>query len=107
LPAKTPGERARVPSISSSQPTIGTTGQKAHVGGAALVAERWVALGCDAGRVYLLDREYGLTIWVYDTGGSIRCTPTVIGDRLLVPSMDGQLYCFGEDGSNVEPADIA
>ena len=28
LPVKNPGERARVTSISSSQPAIGTTGQK-------------------------------------------------------------------------------
>jgi outer membrane protein assembly factor BamB/orotate phosphoribosyltransferase len=68
-----------------------------HVGGAVLVAEKWVAIGCDAGTVYLLDREHGLPIWTYDTGGSIRSTPSIVGNRLLVPSTDSRLYCFGED----------
>jgi outer membrane protein assembly factor BamB/orotate phosphoribosyltransferase len=68
-----------------------------HVGGAALVAEKWIAIGCDAGTVYLLDREHGLVIWTYNTGGSIRSTPAIVGDRLLVPSTDSRLYCFGED----------
>jgi len=68
-----------------------------HVGGAALVAERWIAIGCDAGTVYLLDREHGLPLWTYDTGGSIRSTPAIVGDRFLVPSTDSRLYCFGKD----------
>jgi len=66
-----------------------------HTGGATLVAGKWIALGCDAGTVYLLDRENGFTVWSYNTAGSIRSTPAVAGDRLLTPSSDGRLYCFG------------
>jgi len=43
-----------------------------HVGGAALVAELWSAIGRDAGKVDLLDRESVQTVWTFDTGGSIR-----------------------------------
>jgi outer membrane protein assembly factor BamB/orotate phosphoribosyltransferase len=74
-----------------------TTLRAPHVGGVALVADKWIALGCDAGTVYLLDREQGLPVWTYHTGGSIRSTPAVIDNRLLVPSTDGKLYCFAKD----------
>jgi outer membrane protein assembly factor BamB len=46
-----------------------------HVGGAALIGRRWIAIGCDAGQVYLLDRKSGLPIWTFETSGSIRSTP--------------------------------
>jgi outer membrane protein assembly factor BamB/orotate phosphoribosyltransferase len=68
-----------------------------HVGGAALIGRRWIAIGCDAGQVYLLDRKSGLPIWTFETSGSIRSTPAVFGDRFLVASTDSWLYCFGEN----------
>jgi outer membrane protein assembly factor BamB len=71
-----------------------------HVGGAALLEDRWIAIGCDAGTVYLLDRENGLLVWTYQTAGSIRTTPAVLGDRFLVPCTDSRLYCFGRQAAS-------
>jgi outer membrane protein assembly factor BamB/orotate phosphoribosyltransferase len=68
-----------------------------HLGGAAFVSGRWIAIGCDAGIVYLLDSKNGLLVWSFETGGSIRSTPAVFQDKFLVPSTDGRLYCFGEN----------
>lgn len=45
-------------------------------------------------KVYALDAATGRQLWTFFCDGPIRFAPTVDGDRLLVVSDDGHLYCL-------------
>ncbi len=45
-------------------------------------------------KVYALDAATGAQLWTYFCDGPIRFAPAVCGDRLLVVSDDGYLYCL-------------
>jgi eukaryotic-like serine/threonine-protein kinase len=36
----------------------------------------------------------GQGLWTYKTNGEIKCSPVIVGDRVLIGSYDGSLYCF-------------
>ena len=76
----------------------------AIVGGAALVAERFVAVGAAGGAISLFDVRDGSLVWGYQTDGPIRTTPGIGGDLLLVPSGDGRLYAFSTQPLAEDPA---
>ena len=61
--------------------------------------------------VHCLDARTGHTLWRSVTGGPIRSSPAVAGDRLLIGSDDGYLYAFDlRDGRRLwryRPAPIA
>jgi len=51
-------------------------------------------------KVYCLDAATGQERWTYFTEGPVRLAPTVAGERLLVGSDDGFLYCLdARDGA--------
>ncbi|NIM61821.1 MAG: PQQ-binding-like beta-propeller repeat protein, partial [Acidobacteria bacterium] len=37
--------------------------------------------------------------WRFDTGSGVMATPAVADGRLVIGTVDGQLYCFGTTGS--------
>ncbi|MCD6352319.1 MAG: PQQ-binding-like beta-propeller repeat protein [Armatimonadetes bacterium] len=50
-------------------------------------------------KVYALDLATGDQRWVFFTGAPVRFAPTLAGDRVLVASDDGWLYCLAaQDG---------
>ncbi|MHC4627745.1 MAG: PQQ-binding-like beta-propeller repeat protein, partial [Planctomycetota bacterium] len=48
-------------------------------------------------KVCALDAATGMERWSFFTGGPIRLAPTVSGNRVLVGSDDGFVYCLGAD----------
>ncbi|RLF56239.1 MAG: hypothetical protein DRN27_09775, partial [Thermoplasmata archaeon] len=48
-------------------------------------------------KIYCLEAENGDLIWSYLTGGSVESSPSVYNGRLFVGSMDGFVYCFGNN----------
>jgi outer membrane protein assembly factor BamB len=44
--------------------------------------------------LYCLDAESGRELWRFKTGGAITATPSIIGDLLLIGSMDHNLYAI-------------
>ena len=46
--------------------------------------------------------DSGEVAWQFDTGSSIAASPSIARGRLLVGTLDGQLYCFG--AGKPEPA---
>ncbi|MEE3001232.1 MAG: PQQ-binding-like beta-propeller repeat protein [Planctomycetota bacterium] len=59
-------------------------------------------------KVYAIDRQSGLVQWTFYTEGPIRFSPWLEGDRLLVGSDDGRIYCLdartGEEVWSRRPA---
>lgn len=52
-------------------------------------------------KVYALDAATGKQRWAFFTGGPVRLAPTVSGNRVLVGSDDGFVYCLGAGDGKV------
>ncbi|HEC03162.1 MAG TPA: hypothetical protein ENI81_06450, partial [Phycisphaerales bacterium] len=52
-------------------------------------------------KVYALDAATGKQRWAFFTGGPVRLAPTVSGNRVLVGSDDGFVYCLGDGDGKV------
>jgi outer membrane protein assembly factor BamB len=52
-------------------------------------------------KVYALDAATGKESWAFFTGGPVRLAPTVSGNRVLVGSDDGFVYCLGAGDGKV------
>jgi outer membrane protein assembly factor BamB len=68
-------------------------------------------LAADGGRIYAatgfglvvaLDPETGKKLWERSVGSPVRASPTAVGERVFVVTMDGQTYCLsGSDGTEL------
>ncbi len=52
-------------------------------------------------KVTALDLRTNKTLWTFFTEGPVRFAPAVCGDRLLVASDDGHLYCLSTDAGQL------
>jgi hypothetical protein len=59
-----------------------------------LVAEGAVYLGARDGVFYAVSADDGKLLWKFPTGGPIRCTAALAGDRVLFASDDMHAYCL-------------
>jgi outer membrane protein assembly factor BamB len=77
------------------------------------VAGDRVYTGADDGNIYCINADTGVQIWKKYAGGlqvatlfssmvQIRSSPIVVGNRLYVGAMDGNLYCLRTSDGNVE-----
>jgi eukaryotic-like serine/threonine-protein kinase len=51
-----------------------------------------VYVGTERGTVYALDRQSGAVVWKATLGNAVRMAPTVMGERLVVESLDNSIY---------------
>ena len=51
-----------------------------------------VYVGSERGTVYALDRQGGAVVWKATLGNAVRMAPAVIGERLVVESLDNYIY---------------
>lgn len=58
--------------------------------------ELFLVEGCYDGCVYTLDAERGDIHWRYDTGGQVKCSPTVdqVTGRVYIGSHSHMVYCL-------------
>ena len=56
-----------------------------------------IVVGCDDGRLYMLDLKSGDEIWNYEVGQPVAGSPAVIDGLVLVGSDDGYVYAFGAE----------
>ena len=52
-----------------------------------------VYVGDLSGVLHAVNAQDGKSLWTLRTGAEIKSSPVVVGDRLLVGSYDGNLYC--------------
>jgi outer membrane protein assembly factor BamB len=71
---------------------------EAHLGGrtsaCTIGGGRVFSASVDQHRVVALDEKDGRTVWDYTVGGRVDTPPTVDGDRVLLGSADGWVYCL-------------
>src|SRR5262249_62326640 len=53
-----------------------------------------VFVGDLSGVFHAVDAATGKGVWSYKTDGEIKSSPVMVGDRVLIGSYDGALYCF-------------
>jgi outer membrane protein assembly factor BamB len=53
-----------------------------------------IFVGANSEIFYALDATSGLPRWAYRTGGDIKATAALAGDRVFITSWDGSLYAF-------------
>ncbi len=70
--------------------------------GKAVAYDDTIIAGSLDGRIYALDAESGESKWEYETGGSIRGDPALIGDLAIFGSDDGRVYAV--NASNLQIA---
>jgi len=85
----------------SSSPSIGRKAQIAWTFepqrsqpfySSAAVTDKLVIVGGRDKLVHALDRAKGKEVWTFPTKGRIDSSPVVVGDRVFVGSLDGNLY---------------
>ncbi len=65
---------------------------------APLVTSDTVYVGDEDGFVHAIDRKTGKKRWVFETLGEIAGGATLVGENILVPSHDANLYCLTPKG---------
>src|SRR5215471_21842268 len=58
------------------------------------VHEGVVYIGDSSGLLHAVRASDGKGLWTFKTEGEIRSSPVVAGDRVLIGSYDGSLYCL-------------
>ena len=53
-----------------------------------------VYIGDLGGWINALNASTGQKLWAYKTGGEIKSSPVVVGDRVLIGSYDQTLHCL-------------
>jgi len=62
--------------------------------GKAVAYDDTIMIGSLDGRIYALDAESGESKWEYETGGSVRGDPALIGDLAIFGSDNGRVYAI-------------
>jgi outer membrane protein assembly factor BamB len=60
-----------------------------------------VYIGDLAGLLHAVNAPDGKRLWTFKTGGEIRSSPVVVGDRVLIGSYDEYLYCLSTRNGSV------
>jgi len=60
-----------------------------------VVVDQRAWVGSSGGDVLALDLETGQPSWKFETGSSITASPSIADGRLVIGTLDGELYCFG------------
>jgi outer membrane protein assembly factor BamB len=81
----------------------------ARIWGSAAVTDGCVVVGVRDGRLWCLDENTGVPIWVFDDGvatsyGDIDATPCVAGGMIVIGSQNGWVYGIGESPAG-QPTD--
>ncbi len=87
-----------------------------QVASSVAVVNGKVYTGADDGNIYCLDTATGSQLWKVDAGGvtknllgsgtylniapPVRSSPMVVGDKVFVGSLDGNLYCLNANSGN-------
>ena len=54
-----------------------------------------VYVGSNDGKLYVLDAASGTVVQEFEAGGPLSASPAIAGGRLVIGSVDGQLFCLG------------
>lgn len=60
-----------------------------------------VFIGTNSGSIFSIDTKIGYRFWKYPTGGAITASPLVVGNKLIISSNDGYLYCFQAENPQI------
>ncbi|HEY0732784.1 MAG TPA: PQQ-binding-like beta-propeller repeat protein [Chitinophagaceae bacterium] len=69
--------------------------------GSAVTDGNVVYFGSADHHLYAVQITNGNLLWKYPTGGTIRSTPLMVGENIIVNSGDGILYCLDKKGKPV------
>ena len=53
------------------------------------------AVGCDDGRLYVLDAADGREVWSCEIGAALTGSPAVVDGWIIIGAEDGWIYAFG------------
>jgi outer membrane protein assembly factor BamB len=59
-----------------------------------VAAGRVIWVGSHDGNLYALNLADGKELWKFTAGGDIVASPAISGNRLIIGSRDGVLYCL-------------
>ncbi len=75
--------------------TLWNLGTKRSVEGSALVVGRRVYVGDSTGQLLVVDLDSGQLLQAVELSGGIASAPALAGDRLIVTTQEGIVYCLG------------
>ena len=62
------------------------------------ISQGVVYIGDSSGLLHAVRASDGKGLWTFKTASEIKSSPVVSGDRILIGSYDGNLYCLSRDG---------
>lgn len=73
---------------------------RSKIDSSPLIAGQVVFIAEARGVVFGLDLESGDLLWKYNTGSGIQASPAVSDSRLVISTVNGMVYCLGNEGSS-------
>jgi outer membrane protein assembly factor BamB len=67
-----------------------------RIDSSTVIAGKRAFLATTGGEVLGLDLASGQKVWSWESGSAFTASPAVARGRLVISSLDGMVYCFGE-----------
>ncbi|MCX6637775.1 MAG: PQQ-binding-like beta-propeller repeat protein, partial [Acidobacteria bacterium] len=75
---------------------VWTYAARARVDSSPAVSGERVFFGAHNGRLTALDLQSGKQLWQFEAGAALTASPAIAAGRLVISSLDGVVYCFGQ-----------